>query len=149
MYPSRFAEYLRFANNRMLDSMEAAPDLHPRAWEIAAHLLEAEAIWLDRLTGRDPTRQIWPSAVANKHLRDLVEANALAYEQYLHNLGPSNPTIEYTNSKGETFQNLLSDILAHVFSHGAYHRGQIASLVAKGAGQPAHTDYIVMVRKAP
>jgi uncharacterized damage-inducible protein DinB len=146
MYP-RFAEYLRFANNRMLDSMETAPDLHPRAWEIAGHLLEAEAIWLDRLTGRNPDHQLWPSAVANKHLRDLVEANALGYEQYLHNLGPSNPNIEYTNSKGERYQNMVSDILAQVFSHGAYHRGQIATLVAKAAGQPAQTDYIIMVRK--
>ena len=138
--------YLRWANRRTLDSMQTAPNLEPRAWEIATHLLEAEWLWLERLQGR-VCNISWPKQVNPAQLRDAVERNAVAYADYLARLANSNPPITYTNSKGESFTHLAQDILAQVFSHGAYHRGQIAMLVKRGGGQPAMTDYIFFIRE--
>jgi uncharacterized damage-inducible protein DinB len=142
---TRLPDYLRWANRRTLDSMKSAPQLEARAWEIATHMLEAEWLWLQRLQGR-VSNISWPKEVFPERLHDAVDRNAGAYAQYTERLGDSNPSITYTNSKGETFTNLAEDILAQVFSHGAYHRGQIAALVKRGGGAPAMTDYIFFIR---
>jgi len=141
----RMPDYLRWANGRTLDSMKTAPSLEPRAWEIATHMLEAEWLWLQRLHG-SVCNISWPKETHPDQLPGAVERNAAAYAEFLSRLGNSNPPITYTNSKGEKFTNSADDILAHVFSHGAYHRGQIASLVKRGGGTPAMTDYIFFLR---
>jgi uncharacterized damage-inducible protein DinB len=133
----------------MLESMKTAPALEPRAWEIATHLLEAESLWFERLHGRVSSATSWPTARSAGELAELVERNAAAYADYLARLGDSNPSVTYTNSKGETFTNSAQDMLAQVFSHGCYHRGQIAAMVKRGGGQPVLTDYIFFVRENP
>ncbi|HEV8606641.1 MAG TPA: DinB family protein [Tepidisphaeraceae bacterium] len=143
----RLPDYLRWANRRMLDSMEKAPPLEPRAWEIATHLLEAESLWLDRLQARPSPPISWPTLTNPANLPPMIDRNASAYEQYISHLAGQNPTITYTNTKGQSFNNTAHDILAHVFSHGAYHRGQIAPLVKRANGTPAQTDYILFVRE--
>src|SRR3954470_17298674 len=135
-------DYLRWANRRTLDSMKTAPALETRAWEIATHLLEAETLWFERLHGRISSATSWPAARSAHELSDSIERNAAAYANYIARLGHSNPAITYTNSKGETFTNTAHDILAHVFSHGCYHRGQIAQMLKRAGGTPVLTDYI-------
>ena len=143
----RLPDYLRWANRRMLDSMKTAPALEPRAWEIAAHVMEAEWLWLQRLQGHLSSAISWPTQVNRDELPDRIERNAAGYGDYLAKLGDSNPQVSYTNSKGETFTNFAQDMLAQVFSHGCYHRGQIAILVKRGGGVPVLTDYIFFVRE--
>src|SRR4051812_16492112 len=121
----RLPDYMRWANGRMLESMKTAPALESRAWEIATHVMEAETLWFERLHGRMSSAHSWPKAKPAGELRDSMERNAAAYADYIARLGEANPSVTYTNSKGETFTNLAQDILAHVFSHGCYHRGQI------------------------
>src|SRR4051812_1773309 len=138
----RLPDYLRWANGRMLESMKSAPQLEERAWEIAAHVVEAEALWLQRLEGRASSAISWPTGVNREELAGGVKRNAAAYGEYLARLGEADPSITYTNSKGETFTNSARDMLAQVFSHGCYHRGQIAMLIKRGGGTPVLTDYI-------
>jgi len=140
-------DYLRWANTRMLESMKTAPTLEPRAWEIATHLLEAETLWIERLHGRVSSATSWPTARTPAELSNFIERNAAAYADYIARLGDSNPSVTYTNSKGETFTNYAHDMLAHVFSHGSYHRGQIAALIKRAGGTPVLTDYIFFVRE--
>ncbi|MDO8549036.1 MAG: DinB family protein [Ignavibacteria bacterium] len=54
--------------------------------------------------------------------------------------------IKYRNTKGDEYQNRLSDIITHVINHSSYHRGQIALLVRNAGGIPAVTDYIAYRR---
>ena len=129
--------------------MKTAPQLEPRGWEIATHVLEAEGLWMERLHGRISAAHSWPKAKTGGELAELVERNAGAYAEYIARLGESNPSVTYTNSKGETFTNTAQDMLAHVFSHGCYHRGQIAQMVKRGGGTPVLTDYIFFVRERP
>ncbi|HEV8290733.1 MAG TPA: DinB family protein [Tepidisphaeraceae bacterium] len=143
----RLPDYLRWANRRMLESMKTAPALEARAWEIAAHLLEAESLWLERLHSRLSSANSWPKQFSPADFPDIIERNATRYAQYIERLGSSNPLITYTNTAGETYSNLAQDILAHVFSHGCYHRGQIAALIKRGGGTPVLTDYIFFIRE--
>ena len=144
---TRLPDYLRWANRRMLESMKTAPALEPRAWEIATHVLEAESLWIERLHGRVSSAHSWPAARPAAELAEFIERNATAYGDYIARLGDSNPTVTYTNSSGETFTNTARDMLAHVFSHGGYHRGQIAMLIKRAGGTPVLTDYIFFVRE--
>src|SRR5436309_10383030 len=101
----RLPDYMRWANTRMLNSMMTAPALEVRAWEIATHVLEAETLWIERLHGRISSATSWPAARSAEQLADFIERNAAAYAQTIAALGDSNPTVTYTNSKGETFTN--------------------------------------------
>ena len=55
--------------------------------------------------------------------------------------------IEYLNLAGKPFASPLNEILDHVLFHGAYHRGQIASVVRAEGGTPVNTDYIQFTRR--
>ena len=55
--------------------------------------------------------------------------------------------IEYNSLDAGRFGNRIEDILTQLFTHSAYHRGQIASLVRAAGGEPAATDYIYWCRE--
>jgi len=54
--------------------------------------------------------------------------------------------IVYSNSKGETFTNLVKDIIFHIINHSTYHRGQIAMEFRQSGLEPLNTDYIFYKR---
>jgi len=51
------------------------------------------------------------------------------------------------NSKGETWSSQVNDVLLHVITHSAYHRGQIASDMRAAGLTPAYTDFIHAIRQ--
>src|SRR5258706_5748416 len=108
----RLPDYLRWANGRTLESMKTAPQIEPRAWEIATHLLEAEALWLDRLEGR-VSNISWPKQVSPEKLPEAVERDAKAYADYFARLRDSNSAVTYTHSKSEKFTQFGHDNLGH------------------------------------
>jgi uncharacterized damage-inducible protein DinB len=55
--------------------------------------------------------------------------------------------LEYKSLDSGRFRNSIEDILTQLFTHSAYHRGQIASLVRAAGGEPAKTDYIFWRRQ--
>lgn len=59
---------------------------------------------------------------------------------------PLTDVVKYSNTKGQEFSNSLYDILLHLFNHGTYHRGQIATDMRRNGLEPLNTDYITMVR---
>ena len=79
----------------------------------------------------------------------LADEMGIAWRDFLTKLGPGelDRTIEYRNTKGESWSNRIEDVLMHVIMHSAYHRGQIA-MEMRGAGAvPAYTDFIHAVRQ--
>jgi uncharacterized damage-inducible protein DinB len=55
--------------------------------------------------------------------------------------------VDYQNSKGENWKSRIDDILMHVITHSAYHRGQIAADMRSAGMNPAYTDFIHSVRQ--
>jgi uncharacterized damage-inducible protein DinB len=150
---ARLFDHMAWADANARDALRAMPAGSPeraRATEIYAHVAGAEHVWLARLAGRSADHAVWPpldleaaarlAAETARELGEIVarlDAGGLARE------------VEYTNSVGRSFRSRADDILIHVATHGAYHRGQIALLTRQGGGQPASTDYIAFVRGAP
>jgi uncharacterized damage-inducible protein DinB len=115
---------------------------------LLAHVAAAERLWLHRLEGDPEPVVVWPE-------QSLLEtAAALAglderWAAFFDALTPErlDEAIAYTNTKGERWTNTVGDILTHVVTHSAYHRGQVATALRAADHTPAYTDFIHAVRQ--
>lgn len=145
----RLFAYDYWANMKALESIRLAT-LEPSSRTIAvtAHIVGASRVWLDRLRERKPTSEVWPALALDqceagfRELRD-------EYAAYLDALKAADLTrkVAYVNTKGETWESEIGDMLMHVVMHGTYHRGQIASQVRAAGAIPAYTDFIEARRR--
>jgi len=142
--------HMAWADDRALDSLEAARHVPPRALELFGHVLGAEAEWLARLEQRPSDVAIWPS-FGLAECRAAAARNREGYAAFLARLSPGDldRQVRYRNSRGAEFESRIEDILLHVAMHGSYHRGQVALIVRAAGEEPSPTDYIAFVRGAP
>ena len=140
---SRLFAYNDWANREEVSRLATiAPS--PRALRIVAHIIAAEWLWLARLRRDEPRLAVWPELTLDQCAIE-IESLRDAWNGYLHE-AVYDTVIDYTNSKEERFSNRAGDVLTHVILHGAYHRGQIATIVREGGDEPAYTDYIHCIR---
>src|SRR5687768_6587207 len=120
--------YNAWANREILRAVAAAPSAPARAVEVMAHLVGAEWAWLRRLGPASPDMPVWPNLSLDECDRQLRTLSS-TWKTYLDGLTPADleRELSYVNFKGERWTNVVADILIHVFTHGCYHRGQIAS----------------------
>jgi len=132
--------YDDWANREEVRHLRSLASPPPRAIKILAHIVGTERLWLGRLRHEKPAA-VWPDLTLDE-IADQVERlrNEWPGEFNRHDV------VEYVNSKGERWTSGAQDILMHVVLHGAYHRGQIATLVRQSNETPAYTDYIHVVR---
>ena len=119
--------------------------------QLMAHLLAAQQVWLNRCLGLPPAVvELW-TALGAEHedfaLR--LNCNHEAWIKYLNSLNNDDfeKIISYKNTKGDSFDDQLQNILAHVINHGTHHRAQIGQLL-KFAGLETlpNTDFIAYLR---
>jgi uncharacterized damage-inducible protein DinB len=127
------------ANLRTFDAAAAAPGLR-----LLNHIIGAQWIWLSRLRSREPKMPVWPELSLDGALRELDELRGAWHDIWTRAI--QGRSIEYRNTKGERHTSRVDDVLTHVVMHGAYHRGQIATLVRQGGNTPAYTDFIHATR---
>ena len=144
----RLFAYDDWANQEVLAALRNAPNPPARSLKLIAHILSAEGLWLARINQEKPSLPVWPELTL---ARCEAEADALgaSWRSYLNESEASalSRQIKYMNSKGESWTSQVDDILLHVITHSAYHRGQIATDM-RGAGlTPAYTDFIHAIRQ--
>ncbi len=144
---SRLFEYHHWANDRTAASL-AGPHGEGRALAILAHMGAAGFIWLGRLTGSSSVFPVWPEWPLEEATLK-VRASVSGIRRYLEAIDAAEleRVLEYKNTKGEEFRDSVRDILDHVSLHYHYHRGQVATLVARAGGKPASTDFIFYLRE--
>ena len=79
----------------------------------------------------------------------MIDDNHKSWAEFLNGLHPEDfqRMIAYKNSKGDSYENLLEDILAHLINHGTHHRAQIGQqLKLAGLENLPNTDYIFYIR---
>ncbi len=138
-------DYNHWANAeevRHLRSLAAPPQ---RAVTVLAHIVGAEWLWLGRLRGQANPAVVWPDLTLDQ-CAEQIEELGREWKRELAAVD-MNKIIEYVNSKGERWSSRAEDVLMHGILHGAYHRGQIATLVRQGGETPAYTDYIHCIRQ--
>ena len=146
----RLFEHLRWADERVHESLVDAVNPPPHTLDLFAHLIAVEHVWLSRIRGEKPDVAVWPK-LSLTQCAELATRNANEFLALIESVDEIalEGGITYRNSAGAEFTSTLRDILVHVALHGAYHRGQIAAAVRAGGDTPASTDYIAFVRGAP
>lgn len=141
-------QYTRWANERVLETMQAADAVPDRAVELFSHLLRAQDIWFGRVKDTEHADlSLWVeedlTACAKRLEESMQRWQSLLDDVTTDDL--AEPTA-YTNSKGTRYETTLREIFTHVVNHGTHHRAQIA-LVLRDAGiAPPPTDYIYFLR---
>lgn len=139
--------YNNWANTALLDKLKSEGENVPHSCiRLFSHIVNAQIIWLSRLTGEKPPVGVW-----DEHsIIDCQRYHDLASEGFRQQIRRRNVTedeiVNYTNTQHQAFHNKANDILLHVFNHGTYHRAQIASEMRKNGIEPVNTDYITFVR---
>lgn len=107
------------------------------------HTLNAQQIWNSRILGEE-SFEVWKI----NPFENLSEINLQNYLKSVDIIRNSDldKTIEYQNSKGIKFQNIIFEILFQAINHSTYHRGQINFLLKQSGIEPILTDYIFYKR---
>jgi len=141
--------YNRWANRRLLDTMQAAETTPERALELFSHVLRTQDHWYGRVQDTEAaTLDFWKTE-SLAACAERLEGSTRRWEAVLDGRATEDldQMIAYTNSKGTPYQTSLRDILTHVVNHGTHHRAQIALVLRNADIAPPATDYIFFVRE--
>jgi uncharacterized damage-inducible protein DinB len=144
---TRMFRYVAWADRRSLESVRGTPAAQPEALPLIAHILAAEHVWLSRLQEHEPRLPVWPKLSLEECETQAAE-NEVGYQWLFETVAEDQLVneVRYRNAAGQEFATSMIDILSQVITHGPYHRGQIAKIVARSGGTPINTDFIMFTR---
>ena len=145
---SRLFAYDGWANQEVLAGLRAVRDSTASGPEIdGPHFSAERSGWSGSNRSRRPFRSGLSSQPRN------ANGKRPSYRHSGKNTWPpaAKPIwprpVSYQNSKGETWSSRKDDILMHLITHSAYHRGQVAAAVRAAGSTPAYTDFIHSIRQ--
>ncbi len=145
---TRLFAYDAWANQEVLSGLRTATQPPARSLKFIAHILASERLWLERLEQKEQTLPVWPEFTVNE-CGNLAADQSQLWKHYLQASSEADlaKSVGYRNSKGETWRSRKDDVLMHVVTHSAYHRGQIAADMRSAGLTPPYTDFIHSVRQ--
>ena len=133
---------------RLDETAAAGRELPAIALRVFSHVLNAQAIWIARLSGTQSPVKVWQEHdLAGLH--HWHEQTSQRFAQLCETTDEAELTrhIQYTNSQGDAFDSQVSDILTHAVMHASYHRGQVATKMREGGLEPVNSDFITYCRE--
>ncbi|KAA3611063.1 MAG: damage-inducible protein DinB [Calditrichaeota bacterium] len=137
-------EYHFEFNQRMFKEIEKEiKHLPETSFPLFCHILNAHQIWNARILSGD--------LFGVNQIHEISECSKINLDNYQNTFNILDDVdfgkiIHYQNSRGEKFNNKVSDILFHIANHSTHHRGQIISDFRKSGIQPIVSDYIFYKR---
>jgi uncharacterized damage-inducible protein DinB len=135
----RLFEYDHWGNREALGSLSTVSVSVERPLKTFSHIIGAQRIWLARLGSSDlPSAGSWPTLT----LDECCAATEEMHQRWTAFLGRLTPEklgedLVYRSSKGVEFKRVIQDVLMHLVTHSAYHRGQLAVVVRETGVKPA------------
>jgi uncharacterized damage-inducible protein DinB len=159
-YIHTLIEYSYWARDRSLASADQlSPEQLTRnlgssfasVLDTLVHMHFAEWIWYQRWQGRSPSAGPDASRITSvAALRDAWHPLEAQIRAFVDSLGPAGlaRVLDYTLMNGTPGRSAHWQMIAHVVNHGAYHRGQVATMLRLLGATPAQsTDMIVFFRE--
>jgi len=152
----RWFEYEKDSHAKVLECLLDLPHstrtaaAYQKAIVLFAHIIEARRLWLFRFGARsDAPTEFFPKGLTPEELVPRLKAMETAWAGYLARLDETEIAreFEYRSLEGGYFRNQIQDILAQLFGHSWYHRGQIASLIRSLGYDPPATDFVFWTRE--
>jgi uncharacterized damage-inducible protein DinB len=152
-------DYNQWANTRILKAASALTDeqfLSSASFPYGGlrgtltHTLFAEWLWRKRWEGESPTvgpkPEDFPTFQALKtrwaeEEEKLMKFVASCSEDKL------NQVVQYKSLKGDPFENVLWQMMAHVVNHGTQHRSEAAAMLTDLGHSPGDIDMILFLRE--
>jgi uncharacterized damage-inducible protein DinB len=135
-------EYDAWANREVVAALKRISSPPPKSMKIAAHIVAAEWLWLNRLHREAQRLAVWPEFSVQQIESELNPLPGVWKTELEGASDRMSEVIEYRNSKGELWTSTFHDVLSHVVIHSGYHRGQIATDLRAAGYDPPYTDYI-------
>ena len=112
------------------------------------HIINAQEIWFERINPVGKT----PSLKVSRPLEEIQQAMDEMHQEltaYISGLTEEElqSEISYHNTKGNSYENILLDILVHLFNHSTHHRSQIVARLREQGIVPPQTDFIFYLRE--
>jgi uncharacterized damage-inducible protein DinB len=110
------------------------------------HAYAADRTWLGRIQAQSPdlpNAQDYPTVAS---LREVWLEVLSTWPSVVQTLNNPEQIIFYTALNGAAYTNKLSDIIRHVVNHGAYHRGQVTTMLRQLGEKAVTTDLIAYYR---
>ena len=142
-YFKQLMEYSHYYNLEIIKKFQDG-DLEfmipERAILLLSHTLNAQKIWNNRLAGEEDKVDVW----GNVDVEEMEHAENTNFEETIAVLEKEDldRIVQFQNSKGESYQNSVRDIIFHVINHSTYHRGQIATEFRKQGIDPIVSDFV-------
>ncbi|HEX8350948.1 MAG TPA: DinB family protein [Hymenobacter sp.] len=113
-----------------------------------SHVLNAQFIWVGRLTNTPSPVKVWQEHPLEE-LHRMHEQTSAQWVGIVRAADEAelNRTISYTNSAGDAFTSVVSDIFTHMPVHANYHRAQVAIKMREAGLEPINTDFITYCRE--
>ncbi len=137
-------DYNHHSNQKLAELFIANAIANEKSIKLFSHILNSHHIWTSRIMETQSEYEVW-DIQPTKILKDIDNKNFNGAVFILSHTD-IDKTIRYQNSKGQGFENKISDILFHIINHSTYHRGQIATDFRKNGIEPLNTDYIFYKR---
>ncbi|PWL29863.1 DinB family protein [uncultured Roseivirga sp.] len=141
---TRLFEYNLWANKEFSEAVRVNPFENQKILKLISHIANAQVIWLSRLKKEETSVGVWDEHEVHEAL-DMLESSSQDWLDYIYS-EELEENVSYKNSKGEEFENMVSDILTHVVNHGTHTRGQIAYLLREEDIDPPACDFIFYTR---
>jgi len=102
--------------------------------ETVIHVIGAELIWLDRLKGVEQAKQVWFASVFKGSKKEAIETwkkSSQDLETFLKGFDETKMKtgLYFKRLNGDEYNVPHYQVLAHIFNHATYHRGQLVTML--------------------
>lgn len=138
-------EYTHHYNKILIGAFhENSGKVSEKSIQLMSHILNVHHIWNNRIIAAPSQFAIWEIQPGEKY-SDIDNENFETSNKIIDSF-TLDQTIHYVNTKGQTFDNTVRDILFQIINHTTYHRGQIAMEFRQCSIEPLVTEFIVYKR---
>ena len=134
-------EYNNDVNQKVIAAIaDHSTKVSEKCLTLQSHVINVHKIWNARIIPVSNIYGQWQMHPINNFAEldnENFHTSMLILEQF-----DLNAIVNYSNSKGQVFNNSIRDLLFQIINHSTYHRAQVTTEFRLSGFEPMMTDYI-------